>query len=764
MDDLVIMSHEEETMLNNIQRTFDSLRSVNLKLNPTKCSFGMEEGKFLGFIVTRDGFKVNPEKVQAIQLMPSPATIKEMQRLAGRLAALNRFLANHAAKSYPFISTLRNCGKKTPFQWTPEAEAAFKQMKECLIQLPTLTAPKEKEPLILYLSAAEVAVGAVLMVERENIQTPIYYISKMLTGPETRYSMIEKLVLALVHASRRLRKLAKWAIELGGYNIFYRPRPAIKGQVLADFATEVPVDKIQECEAIQNPTPVFDDRVWTLHTDGASNDDGAGAGLRLISPNNHELTYAIRLDFQSTNNEAEYEAFLAGLRLALKMGARNLEASVDSKLVAEQVNGRYDAKGEAMALYLEQARMLISQFQTFKVNHINRSENKHADALSKLAATSFKHLAKEVRIEVLSNPSIHLKQVSVIEMGDPSWMSPIILYLQHGKLPEGKAEARKIQHKAINYEMADGVLYRKSFMGPLLRCVDKTDAQYLAREIHEGLCGIHAGPCMVVAKIMSAGYYWPGMHMDAVDLLRRCEACQRHAPKTLRPKNPFGLPLRIISDNGTNFAAEDLQKWFKEMKIEHNFASVAHPQANGQVESVNKQIVDGIKARLGTARRGWVDELPSILWAHRTMPKTSTGETPFSLVYGSEVVIPAKIGLPSPRMLAMEKQSNEQERRMDLDLLEERCENAAITEARYKSKLEKYYNARVRVCTFVPGDFVLRDNEASNAEKPGKLAPRWEGPYVINEVLGKGAYTLKKIDGTLVPRTWNAQQLRKCYI
>ncbi|XP_022040496.1 uncharacterized protein LOC110943047 [Helianthus annuus] len=776
MDDLVIMSHEEETMLNNIQRTFDSLRSANLKLNPTKCSFGMEEGKFLGFIVTRDGFKVNPEKVQAIQLMPSPATVKVMQRLAGRLAALNRFLANHAAKSYPLISTLRNCGKKTPFQWTPEAEAAFKQMKECLIQLPTLTAPKEKEPLILYLSAAEVAVGAVLMVERENIQTPIYYISKMLTGPETRYSMIEKLVLALIHASRRLRRLAKWAIELGGYNIFYRPRPAIKGQVLADFATEVPIDKIQECEAIQNPTPVFDDRVWTLHTDDASNDDGAGAGLRLVSPDNHELTYAIRLDFQSTNNEAEYEAFLVGLRLALKMGARNLKANVDSKLVAEQVNGRYDAKGEAMALYLEQARMLISQFQTFKVNHINRSENKHADALSKLAATSFKHLAKEVRIELLSNPSIHLKQVSIIEIGDPSWMSPIILYLQHGKLPEGKAEAQKIQHKAINYEMADGVLYRKSFIGPLLWCVDKTDAQYLVRKIHEGLCGIHAGPRMVVAKIMSAGYYWPGMHMDAVDLLRRCEACQRHAPKTFRPKNPlipvtsawpfqqFGLPLRIISDNGTNFAAEDLQKWFKEMKIEHNFASVVHPQANGQVESVNKQIVDGIKARLGTMRRGWVDELPSILWAHRTMPKTSTGETPFSLVYGSEAVIPAEIGLPSPRMIAMEKQNNEQERRMDLDLLEERRENAAITEARYKSKLEKYYNAHVRVCTFVPGDFVLRDNEASNAEKPGKLAPRWEGPYVINEVLGKGAYTLKRIDGTLVPRTWNAQQLRRCYI
>ncbi|XP_022011588.1 uncharacterized protein LOC110911296 [Helianthus annuus] len=624
-------------------------------------------------------------------------------------------------------------------------------MKECLIQLPTLRAPQKEELLILYLSASEVAVGAVLMVERDEVQTLIYYISKMLTGPETRNSIMEKLVLVLVHASCRLRRyfsghvitvltnyhlgqilskpdvtgrLAKWAIELGGYNILYKPRPAIKGQVLADFVTEVPVDKIQECEAIQNPTPVFDDRVWILHTDGTSNDDGAGAGLRLVSPDNHELTYTIRLDFKSTNNEAEYKAFLAGLRLALKIGAKNVEAYVDSKLVAEQINGRYDVKGEAMALYLEQARTLVNQFQTFKIIHINRSGNKHVDALSKLAATSFKHLAKEVRIEVLSNPSIPLRHVNVIEVGNPSWMSPIIMYLQNGTLPEGKTEARKIQHKALNNEMADGILYHKSYMGPLLRCVDKHDAQYLVREIHEGLCGIHVGPRMVVAKIMSAGYYWPGMHLDAVEILCKCTSCQRHAPKTLRPKNPlvpvtaawpfqqWGIDLVgpfpdapdtvkfiiVAVDYFTKWVeakalASTTAMWMKEMRIEHSFASVAHPQVNGQVESVNKQIVDGIKARLGTARRGWVDELPSILWAHRTMPKTSTGETPFSLVYGSEAVIPAEISLPSPWILAMEKQNNEHERRIDLVLLEERRENAAINEARHKSILEKYYNA-----------------------------------------------------------------------
>ncbi|KAJ0928681.1 hypothetical protein HanRHA438_Chr04g0196751 [Helianthus annuus] len=146
------------------------------------------------------------------------------------------------------------------------------------------------------------------------------------------------------------------------------------------------------------------------------------------------------------------------------------------------------------------------------------------------------------------------------------------------------------------------------------------------------------------------------------------------------------------------------------------------------------------------------------------MPKTSNGETPFSLVYGSEAVIPAEIGLPSPRMLSMNLINNEEERRIDLDLLEERREMAAINEAKYKTKLEKYYNSRVRVCTFNPGDYVLRDNEASNAEKPGKLAPKWEGPYIIDAVFGKGAYKLRTINNKEVPRTWNAQQLRKCYM
>ncbi|XP_076911563.1 uncharacterized protein LOC143569571 [Bidens hawaiensis] len=190
-----------------------------------------------------------------------------------------------------------------------------------------------------------------------------------------------------------------------------------------------------------------------------------------------------------------------------------------------------------MASYLSQAHVLIRQFSSFNIIHIKRSENKSADALNKLASTNFEHFAKDIRVEVLDHPSVPQSQVLVIQTGVESWMAPIIAYLSSGALPTRKAEAWKINQKALNYQLTDGILYRRSFLGPLLRCVDAEDANYLIREIHEGICGLHAGPRMTVAKIMNAGYYWPGMHLDAVQEIRKCDSSQRHAPNTLHPKN-----------------------------------------------------------------------------------------------------------------------------------------------------------------------------------------------------------------------------------
>ncbi|GJZ21873.1 reverse transcriptase domain-containing protein [Tanacetum coccineum] len=166
VDDLVIKSRTEKEVIRDIEETFKTLGEINMKLNPKKCAFGMREGTFLGYKVDADGLRVCSDKVEAVLNLPSPNCLKEVQKLNGKLASLNRFLSKSAEKSLPFFKTLKKCIKKSDFQWTAEAEMAFKQMKKLIAELPMLTAPKEKEELIMYLAAAKEAISAVLMRER----------------------------------------------------------------------------------------------------------------------------------------------------------------------------------------------------------------------------------------------------------------------------------------------------------------------------------------------------------------------------------------------------------------------------------------------------------------------------------------------------------------------------------------------------------------------------------------------------------------------
>ncbi|GJZ89819.1 reverse transcriptase domain-containing protein [Tanacetum coccineum] len=411
-----------------------------MKLNTKKCTFGVEEGLFLGYKVNTRGLKVCPDKVDAVLNLPSPKCLKNVQKLNGKLASLNRFLAKSAEKSLPFFKTLKKCTKKSDFHWTAEAEEAFKQMKQLIAELPMLAAPMEKEELIIYLAASKETVSVVLMTKREAKQMPIYFVSRALRGPEINYTSMEKLVLALVHASKRLKRyfqahpiivimdqpiqqvlsrpevvgrLLKWSIELGEYAIHYRPRVSVKGQILADFIVERPekdsLDTLIEAEE-ELPEP------WILFTDGSSCTDGSGAGLILTNLEGMEFTYALRFRFDATNNEAEYEALIAGLRIAEQMGVKNLQANVDSRLVANQVNETYVTKEADMTRYLEKVRTLTSNFKAFSIRQVPRSENKKADALSKIASTNFAHLSKQVLVEELKEKSIiEVEILAVVE-------------------------------------------------------------------------------------------------------------------------------------------------------------------------------------------------------------------------------------------------------------------------------------------------------------------------------------------------------------
>ncbi|GJY26151.1 reverse transcriptase domain-containing protein [Tanacetum coccineum] len=305
-----------------------------------------------------------------------------------------------------------------------------------------------------------------------------------------------------------------------------------------------------------------------------------------------------------------------------------------------------------------------------------------------------------VLVKTLKEKSIHEKEVTtVVEEDGLTWMKPIIEYLKEGTLPEDKKEESKLCIKARQYELWEGVLYRRSFIKPWLR----NPQQPLT-------------PITAPWPFYKWGIDIAGPFSEGPGKVKFLIVAMDYFTKWIKAKAVSTITSNQFSDN-------PFKDWCEKLNITQRFASVKHPQSNGLVERANRSLGDRIKARLGKGNKIWIEELPHILWAHRTTIKSSHGDTPFSLTYGTEAVIPAEIEMPTYRTTAVDAVHNDEELWLNLVLLEERRERAAIREAKAKLQMTKYYNARVRGVTFRLGDFVYRSNDASHVVAGGKLGP-----------------------------------------
>uniref|UniRef100_A0A2N9G2A0 Reverse transcriptase domain-containing protein n=1 Tax=Fagus sylvatica TaxID=28930 RepID=A0A2N9G2A0_FAGSY len=375
VDDMLVKSKEEDGHLDDLRETFETLRKYQMKLNPKRHR------------------RQTLDKIKAILEMQPPKTTKEVQRLTGRVAALNRFMSRSTDKCLPFFKTL-----KKAFEWTDECQQAFEELKKYLTEPPLLSLSKQGEELYLYLAVSLTAVSSALIREEERRQLPVYYTSRALRGAEERYPPMEKLAFALVTAARKLRpyfqahtivlltnhplrkamnkpdaagRLIQWSIELSEFDIDYRPRTAIKAQALADFIAK----------------------------------------------------------FTSKDDEP----------------MENVEqTSSDSQLVVGQVNGDYEAKEGRMQQYLQLVRHQIGQFQEVKLSRIPREQNTEADQLAKHASSS----ASDDKIEIVQQSSLQVTEMNPVHT-ETSWMTPIISYLQRGTLPDNWHEARRLKEHVL---------------------------------------------------------------------------------------------------------------------------------------------------------------------------------------------------------------------------------------------------------------------------------------------------------------------------
>jgi hypothetical protein len=264
--DIIVKSTKQENHIADLQEIFANFRQAGLKLNPEKCVLRVKKGKFLGCQVSMKGIKANPNNIEAILRMEPPNTKKGAQRLAGRLASLNRFISRSTERNLPFFEILKSA---KVFQWGPTQQKAFEELKQYLIDLTTLTPPSPGAPLLMYVAASHSAVSAALVQEKQDGQIKkqalVYFVSEVLSLSKKNYTKLEKMLYVMLMASRKLwhyfqayhiiipssqplkdvminreatGRIGKWAAKLNEFSIDYVHRSSIQSQALADFIAD----------------------------------------------------------------------------------------------------------------------------------------------------------------------------------------------------------------------------------------------------------------------------------------------------------------------------------------------------------------------------------------------------------------------------------------------------------------------------------------------------------------------------------------------
>ncbi|KAI5316496.1 hypothetical protein L3X38_036203 [Prunus dulcis] len=447
------------------------------------------------------GIEANPEKIQAILDMTIPKMVKDIQSLTGRVAALTRFISKATNSCAPFFKALK--GSKCSITWTIECDKAFKELKEYMDRAPLLSTPGPGDILMIYLSV--------------SLRQLALCSSDQGIAWSTQCIMLVKHCRTPRSSTQTLRN---------------RPSPSATQLIL-----EPNLPSSQD-HAANKGTLDLTQPLWTLFVDGSSNAQGCGAGLILISPDKVALEYTLPFKLHSSNNEAEYEAHLAGLRLAKGMDAKQIQIFSDSQLVVHQVNQDFTAKDASMTAYLQHTQQLLATFDAHLTSQVPRSENSHADALARLASALEQGIGRHIYIEFLDQPSTQAPLICTIDHS-PTWMDPILQFLQNQTLPAHSTKAQRVRYHSARYLIINGSLYKRGFNLPYLRCLTPEEGHYVLREIHEGICSNHSGTRSLAHKAIRQGYLWPSLRVDAQAFTQKRDECQRFANILQLPAEPL---------------------------------------------------------------------------------------------------------------------------------------------------------------------------------------------------------------------------------
>ncbi|XP_013617190.1 PREDICTED: uncharacterized protein LOC106323647 [Brassica oleracea var. oleracea] len=471
----------------------------------------------------------------------------------------------------------------------------------------------------------------------------------------------------ILQNTNRSGRLTKWAIELGELDITYKNRTGANSN-------------------------------WTLHVDGSSTNKGAGAGVQLQSPTGELISQSFSFGFPASNNEAEYESLIAGLRLAKAVKAKRLSAYCDSQLVASQFSGDYEARNDRKDAYLKIVQSLTAEFEFFELIKVPRGENVCADALAAVGSKLRDQVKRTIPIHRIEKPSIDIPNdqtlvAPVIEPTTPDddrfgpdWRTEFIDYLSKGELPNDKWEARRLKTRSAHYVVLDDELHRWTASKLLLKCIHGDETVRVMAETHEGAGGNHSGGRALAIKVRSLGFFWPTMNADYCEsYARSCDKCQRHAPsihcptemlRTTTAPYPF---MRWAMDIIGPLPCSRQRRFI--LVLTDYFTKWIEAEAYAQV--TDKEFRGNFKEFCGK-------------WNIRLSPSTprypqgSTKSTPFSLAYGVEAMYPAEVNVSSLRRSKMPQyvELNKEMLLDALDEIEERRDQALLCIQNYQHQIE----------------------------------------------------------------------------
>ncbi|MCO5597591.1 hypothetical protein L7F22_051670 [Adiantum nelumboides] len=593
------------------------------QLNPDKCHVAEKEVVLLGHVISQEGIKVDPSRVQAIFDLPPPNSARQVITFVQKVRYMSCFI--HLLSQ--IISPLQKLANQEVFSWEQEHLECFNEVKEVLGSLATIMPPDPQGIYYLCPSVGLDAFGAVLMQKDPRIayMRPIYFTSKVMTQGQKGYTDIEQLVFSLIVAIRKLRsyllpkpfiiltlehnlpyaiqhmsissKISKWVLELQEYEYTFIVEDSTRAS-LADVLTykvkEKKITPKAQGKLDFSPQGELED-AYTLLFDGAyrrQRNKAAGGFVILNEEKKEVLKKGIQLHLAHSNNEAEYATLKAGLEECKSMGIRRLMVKGDALLIVRQVQGTWACKNSKLLQWLHEVKLLMKDFEAIQIQHISRQHNKEAD---NMANTQFEVMVGAIKFK---EPPFKGQET----------MEDILYFLEIGECPKHleRVQRHRLVRKALSYQLIGKHLYHKGKDLVLRRVPLIKEIEKILMSCHDGVCGGHFAQEITSRKILQAGFVWPSLHRDVQHWCKACKACQQAGDRKLSygprfpifaygPFEKWGIdaigPLPCTS-TGKQYiltATDYMTRWAEA-------ASVARITAT----DVSKFILDYICSRFGT--------------------------------------------------------------------------------------------------------------------------------------------------------------------